>query len=112
MMKNRARETAAFSMIGRSIRENVTFSRRNPDETSARHTLRMVATAVFLMAVFVAGVLLVGIVLSRSRVSAAPVARRPAADASWVPAIFSDGGGIDCSPGDAGCDGGGGGGGD
>jgi hypothetical protein len=70
----------------------------------------MVATTVFLMAVFVAGVLLVGIVLSRSRVSATHTARRPAGDAGWMPAIFSDGGSSDCSAGDAGCDGGGGGG--
>jgi hypothetical protein len=69
------------------------------------------ATTVLLMAFFVAGVLLVGLLLRRSRVSGTHPAHGAEGDASWLPAIFSDGGSSDCSAGDAGCDGGGGGGG-
>jgi hypothetical protein len=71
----------------------------------------MVATALFLIAFVVVGVLLAGMIGSaRSRVRTNSADSGSDGNAGWVPAVFSGDGGSDCSPGDAGCDGGGGGG--
>lgn len=74
----------------------------------------MTASLVLLMVVVVSGVLLGCLFAFGKRPAAGRrEATNPSGDAGWMPAIMSDGGGGDCSAGDAGCgDGGGGGGGD
>jgi hypothetical protein len=74
----------------------------------------MTAPLVLLMVVLVSGVLLGCLFLFGRRAAAGRAASAgQSGDSGWMAAVMTDGGGSDCSAGDAGCgDGGGGGGGD
>jgi hypothetical protein len=69
----------------------------------------MLATTLLVLMFGVLALALLNIALrGRSTGRSEPVASGVNADAAWMPVIFSDPDGSDCSSGDAGCDGGGG----